>query len=477
VSPTLVFDESFADFVASASDPLHRIDLNLPSVDSPTMGGVIVTKRTAINVSGKQQMLDVSVDAPQGAIVRVSDKAPNTDGELAFDKKILLKQGSPTDFYVGIDAPDLANGQYFARITLTPQTGNAVTIPVAFNKRQGAVSLTHTCAPTTTPAVTGASHCSATVANFANVPARVHLTVKQGDRGDALMYENVTPPGVAVLGDRGVRLDTTLTPALAGTVDSLPDITGNGPDGGYLDLSLFGIAPVAGVGDDTITTFTVPTFYYAGEPYTSIGVGSNGTLIIGPSGAADATPFPQTFPNPARPNNVVAPMWTDLNPAAGGTIRVATLSGGGFGWIVIDSKGVKNFSNATTHTFEIWLQRATGTPGTGPGSEAVTIDYAPNLSFPGDGGGLGNAAAGDPGTSWNWGAENRDGTSGKNLSPAPANGHEFSVETSPPTAGGTATVNFDVRGNRPGTFSSEATMISDVTPGSTVVPQWLTFTP
>jgi len=36
---------------------------------------------------------------------------------------------------------------------------------------------------------------------------------------------------------------------------------------------------------------------------------------------------------------------------------------------------------------------------------------------------------------------------------------------------------FDVRGYRPGTFRSDATMTSDVTPGSTVVPQWLTFTP
>ncbi len=39
-----------------------------------------------------------------------------------------------------------------------------------------------------------------------------------------------------------------------------------GPAGGYLPLSLFGIAPIAGVGDDTITNFNVPTFYYGGEP-------------------------------------------------------------------------------------------------------------------------------------------------------------------------------------------------------------------
>ena len=51
------------------------------------------------------------------------------------------------------------------------------------------------------------------------------------------------------------------------------------------------------------------------------------------------------------------------------------------------------------------------------------------------------------------------------------------METSPPTAGGTATVTFDVQGNRTGTFRSDATLTSDVTPGYTVVPQWLTFTP
>ena len=40
VDPTLVFDETFADFVASAADPLHRIDLNIASVNAPTMTGL-----------------------------------------------------------------------------------------------------------------------------------------------------------------------------------------------------------------------------------------------------------------------------------------------------------------------------------------------------------------------------------------------------------------------------------------------------
>jgi hypothetical protein len=65
-------------------------------------------------------------------------------------------------------------------------------------------------------------------------------------------------------------------------------------------------------------------------------------------------------------------------------------------------------------TFEIWLQRG-GTPGTG-WQRAVTIDFGPNLTFPARHG-LGNASGGDPGTNWNWGAENRDGSGGQTSRP------------------------------------------------------------
>src|SRR4051795_11029430 len=34
VNPTLVFNETYANFVAAGSDPIHRIDLNIPSIDA-----------------------------------------------------------------------------------------------------------------------------------------------------------------------------------------------------------------------------------------------------------------------------------------------------------------------------------------------------------------------------------------------------------------------------------------------------------
>ncbi len=42
VNPTLVFNETYADFVAAGTDPLHRVDLNVPSIDATTMPGLTV---------------------------------------------------------------------------------------------------------------------------------------------------------------------------------------------------------------------------------------------------------------------------------------------------------------------------------------------------------------------------------------------------------------------------------------------------
>jgi len=334
-----------------------------------------------------------------------------------------------------------------------------VTIPVAFNKRQGIVTLTHTCSPTTFARQTGSSHCIASVANFGSVAANASLTVTNPDKGKGLDFTNITAPATAIKKDDGVQWSGSLTPALAPQITAIT--LGSGPAGGYLPLSAFGIAPIAGVGDDTISNFDVPTFLFGGEPYSRVGVVSNGYLVLGGGTGADVTFAPQTFPNPTPPNNVIVPFWTDLNPPAGGAIRIATLTDGVNTWLVIDWAGVKNFSNATTHTGEIWLRL-----GTAPSSEQVTISY-----------GAANSSGGDPGSGINWGAENRDGSSGKNIpSPGPANGSEYVVTTSPPQAGGTATVGYDASSKKAGTYSSVASMASDVTPGTTEVVQTLTVT-
>jgi Subtilase family/PA domain/Fibronectin type-III domain len=476
VSPTLVFNETYANFVAAGTDTIHRIDLNIPNIDATTMSGSVTTQRTAINVSGAAQTMQVQVTQPAGVTITVGNK----------NHALHIANKGTLTFPITISAPTVANGQYFGAIRLVPQDGgNSVYMPVAFVKKQGNVTLSNICSPGSFAAVTGLTHCTATVQNLGSAAANADLNIAMGDHPEdgVLRYRNVGQPGGGTPGN--VQWSGTLSPAIPPQVTAINNVTGQGPDGGYLALGLLGVPATPGVGDDTISNFSVPTFYYGGEPYTSVGIVSNGYIVVGGGTSADIVFRPQNFPNAARPNNTLAALWTDLNPSAtgAGAIRVAILRDGPAGaptttaWLVADWAGVKNFGNATTHSFNIWIRLASGAAGTGPASEQITYSYGPNQTFPGDGPGLGNAGIGDPDSGINWGAENRTGSSGVNIATAPANGSEYRVVTSPPTPGGQVTIPYDITANLPGSYTSIASMTSDQTPGVTQIVTPLTVTP
>ena len=311
VNPTVVFNETGANFNAAGTDTVHRVDLNLASVDATTFGGTLTTHRTAINVSGKRQNLQVSITQPAGVTITVGKS--NHDLHIA-------KDGSLT-FPITISAPDVANGQYTGRINLVPRGGgNTVSMPVAFVKKQGSTTLTNSCSPLSFAAHTGVSHCTATVQNLAAQSVSASLNVSQREKGKALRYKNVGAPGSVIGAGDGVQWSGTLSAASAPPVNAINNITGSGPAGGYLPLYLFGSNLVIPSGDDTLTNVNVPAFSYGGEPYKRIGVVTNGYVVVGGGDSSDVNFFPQTFPSAARPNNVMAPFWSDLN-TLGGTPR------------------------------------------------------------------------------------------------------------------------------------------------------------
>jgi len=448
VNPTLVFDETFTDYVASSTDPLARVNLNLPSVDATTMSGQLTTSRTAKNVSGADQKLTVSIQQPASGTITVNGKTRDN---------FRVAAGEQVTFSIAISAPFAAEGQYFGRITLTPLSGNSVTIPVAFNKHQGAVTLTQSCSPTTI-AVSAAAHCTTTATNLAPTAATVSLAVQTR----SLRFENVV--GATPTGPHGVSASGTLSPAIPPQVTAIKDcgIAANScaTPSGYLPLSLLGVNPLSGVGDDTISNLNVPAFSYGGESYSRIGVVSNGYIVVGGGTSTDIVFHPQHFPNPARPNNVIAPFWTDLNPSptGGGAIRAAVLTDGTNHWIVVDWSHAKNFGNSGTNSFEVWLK-----VGATPASEEISMVYGTDLS------------TGDPDSGLNWGAENRDGTSGLNIPPpGPAAGSQWRVFVSGPTPGGHQTISYDLTSDEAGTYTSTASMTSNLTAGTTLVPVVIT---
>ncbi len=102
-------------------------------------------------------------------------------------------------------------------------------------------------------------------------------------------------------------------------------------------------------GDDQTKPFSLPfTFKFYGKDYNSVYVCSNGFLSFTSSSTAYR---PQSLPNSASPNAVIAPLWRDLNPSAAGNITYYA----GRDKFVITWDGVKNYANDSRQTFQVIL--------------------------------------------------------------------------------------------------------------------------
>lgn len=145
------------------------------------------------------------------------------------------------------------------------------------------------------------------------------------------------------------------------------------PFGGFFDILDLGVVPVAcQTCDEFFADFTTPEFSYAGSTHTSVRISTNGYLMPS-SDFLDFSFIPQNMPNPAAPNNVIAPFWADMDLegiAAGdtgaGSLAAATLNlGGGAQAFIAQWTGVEIFGEpGTTYTFQVQiLNAASGAPG------------------------------------------------------------------------------------------------------------------
>lgn len=125
--------------------------------------------------------------------------------------------------------------------------------------------------------------------------------------------------------------------------------------GGYIGLSAFGIAPIAGVTDEGLINLNVPSFTFGGQSWDRIGVVSNGYIVIGGGTSADIQYVNTALPDGTAPRNMLAPFWSDLDPATGGVIRVGTLTDGADTWIVVDWDKVANADGSGSNSFEAWI--------------------------------------------------------------------------------------------------------------------------
>lgn len=409
--PGLTIDETAANYAASATTPMERIDLNVPSVNAPTMPGVITTTRTVKNVTNRTLSYSASGTATSGASITVTPS------------KFKVAAGRTAKVLITITALDQPIGQYFGQVKLDEVNGaHDLHLPVAFFRRQGAVTTEQNCSPSAIALNTGRSTCTVTVQNNALAPTTVTAATALSAN---LRLTSVT--GATQVGSQAVAARADL----ARRQPDRPTIApGASPAGGYLPLSDFGIEPVP-IGDDQAVNFTIPPFVFAGQTYTRLGITSNGYTVAGGAEADDVLARPQSLPDPDRPNAVMAPFWTDLDGTGAPGILVASLTDGVNSWIVVEWQ-LDVFDTTSRRVFQQWI----GIDGT----EDITFTYDPA-----------NPPAAPPaGYGLTVGAENDEGSAGDQLA-TPPTGEDLRITSTPGAPGGTLTYSFTLQGTRTGT--------------------------
>jgi hypothetical protein len=423
----LTFDETAARFFALGNDPANAVHLNIPSINAPVMPGRLVTTRVATNVTGRRQAFTASASTSGGSV-------------SVSPRRFTLRPGQSQVLTVTISSTQ-TGVQQFGEVRI--QGGGATMhLPVAFVPAQGEVELLQSCSPLSIRegAITA---CDVTAQNNGFSTATVDLQTAADRRLRILNADGAsTSRGVASLDDV----------VLAGAQPGIPSVAPGTSPAGYLPLDLFGIAPTA-VGDEEILNFDVPGYLYAGATYTSIGLTSNGYAVVGGGSSEDISFEPPGAPDPARPNNVLAPYWTDLTGEGAPGIYAATLSDGVDTWVVIEWR-LNLWGTTDLQSFQLWI----GVNGT----EDISFAYDPE-DLPDD-----------PGMAMAVGAENVDGSAGQYTTTPPTT--DLLVTSSDPTPGDSVSYTVFAQGRSPGVGVVTSTMDADVQAGTTVVSTDVTVT-
>jgi hypothetical protein len=283
--------------------------------------------------------------------------------------------------------------------------------------------------------VNGISSCQVTATNKSFTTTTVDLRTALNNK---LKVQSASGATVT-----GVRTVEKLNVSLAGAQPGVPSVD-PGELFGYIPLDAFGVTPIA-IGDEDILNFSVPSFVYNGVTYNTVGVDSNGYVLAGGGSSQDnnCCNLP-TGPDPAPPNNMLAPFWTDLDGTGAPGIFAATLTDGVDTWLVIEYR-VNVFGTSSSRVFQIWI----GVNG------VQDITYA----YPGP--------LGDPnGQPFLVGAENQLGQ-GDMTATLPT--QDLRVTSSAPTPGASVSYTVNVRGLDTGTGTVTTEMSGPDLPGVTIV--------
>jgi hypothetical protein len=411
---------------------------NYPSLYIPNMPGQMTVERTLQSELGYDAWWMVSIEADDGLVV----DAPAVVG---------IRAGRDKTMTIHIDASGIALGDTAMAVMHLTHGDHALRFPITIVREQAPVTIDKSC-DSASLAPGEATECTISITNTSFDEADFSVNDVLPRR---LRLVNGSVDGATQNSARSLSASGTLFGAAPAIVDAVVDPLAS--PAGYLPLALFGTSLDLGGSDESIVNVTVPSFVYAGETYSTIGVVSNGYIVVGGGTGADVDFVNQPIPSTNIPNNILAPFWTDLNPEFGGRILVNTLTDGVNSWIVVEWEAVSNYGDGELNSFQVWIGYS--------GFEDISFTYGEQISD-GDSGFL------------TVGAENKFGNTGGQVyfdgvgdAPAPsfpAGDYEVDVFSTPGSPGETYEITFSMYGMAPGEWTNCANMTSSLFEGTAV---------
>ncbi len=420
--PGLTFDVSGAEYLA-LQDELWNA--NYPSLYVPVMPGQITVQRTVHNETNKATSWRLTFSAPP-------------DVKIYIPKVINVPAGGDATFSITVDARLVPEGEVRHAMIYFRRGTQVLHFPVTIVRRQPGVTLEKSCDPTTL-AKGGTTDCTITISNNTYADASIYVKDRLPKQ---LRLDPATVVGGTALGYYGVEFNGTLAGAGAPSVDVADSIYNS-----YISLTNFGVPPfdLPSNPDDGGWILSGLDFYYLGQHYSDLIWSVNGAIEAGSASGLAAGPVNTALPDPALPNNLLAPWWTDLDLTNSGNWYGAILTDGYFYYYVFEWKDVPRWGDSSsTASFQVWIVE---------GTDYIWFSY---------GGWTGSTASGTIG------AEDADGLFGDTyyygeggIGSLPSPLHDLDVIAVPGTPGETHTISFTAQAVKTGGWINCAGMDSD----------------
>lgn len=345
----IVLDETPANFLAAnpetGGDPKT---LNLASMQDSVCVGTCSWTRTVRNVEQHSGHWDLSTMSSAGLGLSVSPGS-----------SLKVKAGESAAITVTADTTLAPAGWHFGSLELARKgDGPDLHMPIAVRA-----------ATSSNPELLTKSVDAASAA--VGEPLNYEINLVNGPLTGTIDLTDVLPDGVDYVEGSAAAVvtnGTTITPfahsggelAWSGTLDvGGMDLAETPSPFGFFPLASLGVAPFACPSncDDGGFFLNVPGFTFNGQAYSQVIWSVNGTIEAGTASGQATSASNQNMPDPSVPNNLIAPLWTDLNLGAGGNWYVAVLNAGPNQYTVYEWSDVPLFGDlGNRYSFQIWVQ-------------------------------------------------------------------------------------------------------------------------